>query len=592
MLKLKFILTWVIVSVSFVTIGAPPEIISIRSNADSVGLYDKFEAGLNIKAEFVNPFNPDEIDIGATFIAPSGKRWNVNGFYNYSYASIWKVRFSANETGKWQYAIKVKDKNGTAASETKSFTVVKSAYNGILKVAANKRYLEYKNGTPFYGVGFWYNDAYTGFNTGQVKPEELDNLKKLGVNFISTYITPLETLGSGLGRYDQNISGRIDDLLKLCEDRDMQLSLNIWFHAFLSETVWGGGNIRWFTNPYQQITPAKDFYRSTAAWDYQEKLYRYFIARWGYSRSLLSWFIIDEVNGTDGWASGDSTMAFNWAKNIHDYFKKNDPYQHLTTGTRSGGNKEFWHEGYQTFDLAAREIYEAQGFAMNRTGTMDSATVHPLAQSYSIYAGEVSKLWNGYEKPAIIGESGWDHTFYEPGMPGYLALYHNALWASLGSGAAMTPFWWAFSNRLNDNMVTAQITGVRKFTDEIPFSKLTNLTKADISISNGEAYAIKSNEIIFGWAANPTTDVAGKTVKIKGMNAGKYRLRLYHTWRGQYLDTSEISSSNSSISFSIPVLHMGGNANYIGQDIAFVIDPIPVQPADDKTKLPRKKQTK
>ncbi len=127
MLKLKFILTWVIVSVSFVTIGAPPEIISIRSNADSVGLYDKFEAGLNIKAEFVNPFNPDEIDIGATFIAPSGKRWNVNGFYNYSYASIWKMRFSANETGKWQYAIKVKDKNGTATSETKSFTVVKSA---------------------------------------------------------------------------------------------------------------------------------------------------------------------------------------------------------------------------------------------------------------------------------------------------------------------------------------------------------------------------------------------------------------------------------------------------------------------------------
>ena len=39
------------------------------------------------------------------------------------------------------------------------------------------------------------------------------------------------------------------------------------------------------------------------AWKYQEKLYRYFIARWGYSRALAIWFIIDEVNGTDGWAT-------------------------------------------------------------------------------------------------------------------------------------------------------------------------------------------------------------------------------------------------------------------------------------------------
>jgi hypothetical protein len=587
---IKYFLAGSLVFFFFITKAAEPEIILIRSNADSVGLYDKFEIGLNLKAEYVNPFNPEEIDITAFFTAPSGKQWTIYGFYNYSMGTVWKVRFSANEEGKWKYTVQVTDKNGKTTTEAKFFTVGKSVNNGPLRVAANKRYLEYNNGATFYGVGLWYNDGYTGFNSGQVKPETLDNLKKLGVNFISTFITPLETIGSGLGRYDQNISGRIDELLKLCEERDMQLSLNVWFHAFLSETVWGGGNIRWYTNPYQQITAAKDFYRNKQAWDYQEKLYRYFIARWGYSRSLATWFIIDEVNGTEGWVSGDSAMAFNWAKNVHGYFKKNDPYQHLTTGTRSGGIKEYWHEGYQTFDLAAREIYEAQGFAMNRTGTMDSAIAHPLAQSYATYAGEVGKLWNGYEKPAIIGESGWDHTFYEPGMPGYLALYHNALWASLASGSAMTPFWWAYSNRLNDNVVTAQITGIRKFTDQIPFSKLSNLSKAEITVSKGDGYAMKSNEMIFGWVANPETDVAGKTVHISGINAGKYKLRLYHTWRGQFLDTTEITVSNGSLSFTIPVLQMASNANYIGQDIAFVIEPVPVVAADDKKLKPLSKK--
>ena len=127
--------------------------------------------------------------------------------------------------------------------------------------------------------------------------EELDRLKSLGVNFFSSFITPLETQASGLGRYDQNICGRLDQLLELCEQRGMQLSLNLWFHAFLSETVWGGGNERWETNPYSQVTKPKDFYRSDAAWAFQEKLYRYMIARWGYSRSLGIWFIVDEING-------------------------------------------------------------------------------------------------------------------------------------------------------------------------------------------------------------------------------------------------------------------------------------------------------
>jgi hypothetical protein len=550
-----------------------PEITSIRNSTDSVAVFDKFEVGLNLHAVFANPFNPDEINLEAVFTAPSGKLWTIHGFYNYSYGSVWKIRFAPNEVGAWSYIVRVTDKNGKTSSAAKSFTAAPSSNGGPLRLAANKRYLEHANGTSFYGVGFWYNDAYTGFNSGQIKAETLDNLKKLGVNFIGTFITPLETQASGLGRYDQNICGRLDELLKYCEDRDMQLSLNLWFHAFLSDTVWGGGNIRWYANPYQQITAAKDFYRSKEAWNYQEKLYRYFIARWGYSRSLADWFIIDEVNGTQGWATGDSAMAFNWAKNVHNYFKQNDPYQHLTTGTRSGGVGEFWNAGYQTFDLAAREIYEAQGFPMNRSGSLDSVTVHPLAQSYFTYAGEVGKLWKNYEKPAIIGESGWDHTFYEPGMPGYLALYHNALWASLASGSAMTPFWWAYSNRLNDMIVSAQITSIRRFSADIPFEKLSNLSKAEISVSSGDGFAIKSNEMIFGWVVNPQTDVAGKTVQIKNVGGNKYKLRIYHTWRGQYLDTVAIAASNGSLSFTIPVLHMDSHANYIGQDIAFIIEP-------------------
>jgi hypothetical protein len=563
-----------------------PEIRDFRQRPDTVGLYERFEVSFNINNanEYVNPFDPEEVDITAVFTSPSGKKWKIPGFYYYSIGTLWKIRFSPDETGTWNFAITVRDRGGEITGDPMSFFAAASSKKGPIQVSMNKRYLEYSNGSAFYGVGLWYNDSYTAFNRGSVRAEELDNLKSLGVNFIGTFITPLETPGSGLGRYDQNICGRLDELIEMLEERDMLLSLNIWFHSYLSETVWGGGNIRWWANPYKQITSAKDFFRSDPAWKYQEKLYRYFIARWGYSRALAIWFIVDEVNGTDGWVTGDSLAASTWGRKVHDYFKANDPYNHPTTGTRSGGIQEFWHQGYQTFDIAAREIYEAQGYQINTTSTVDSAAVHPLKSSYSNYAREIRKLWNGYEKPSIIGETGWDHTFYEPSMPGYLAQYHNALWVALATGSAMTPFWWAHSRTVNDNILTSQITGIKRFTDRIPFSKLTGLVQADITSARGDAFAIKSNEFVFGWVASPGADVAGDRITVTSIRNGTYKLKIFHTWRGVFIDERELLCTNGSMSFGVPYMRItGSHASYIGEDLAFILERLP-----DPVQLPVK----
>jgi hypothetical protein len=435
----------------------------------------------------------------------------------------------------------------------------------------------HRNGKDFYGLGLWYNDGYEGFGSGRVEAAELDRLKSLGVNFISTFITPLETWASGVGRYDQNIAGRLDELLQMLEERDMVLSLNLWFHSYLSETVWGGGNVRWYVNPYKQVTEAKDFYRSEEAWKYQEKLYRYMIARYGYSRALALWFIVDEVNGTDGWVKGDSLVAAEWLRKVHNYLKANDPWNRPTTGTRSGGIKEFWHEGYQITDIAAREIYEAQGFPINKTSTIDSADVNPLIHSYRNYASQNQKLWHGYGKPVINGETGWAHTFYEPSMPGYLAQYHNAIWVTLATGSAMMPFWWAHSRFINDNVVNNQMTSLRRFTDKLQFAHLTDIQPAEIkSLKGGDAYAMKSNEVIFGWIVNSDGDVANDKVTVTGIKNGKYKLRIYHTWRGMFLQEEDVVVTDGTISFGPPYMRIrGSQANYIGQDMAFILEYIP-----------------
>ena len=559
-------------SIVTVTRAEPPSILSVRADGTTVGLYEKFELCIDLKAAYTNPFDPDEIDLCAEFTAPSGKKWNIWGFHNpSSWASLWMVRFSPTETGTWQYVVKVTDSQGTARSKAGTFSAQNSPHRGFIRIAPNQRYLRYDDGTSLYGVGMWYNDSYELFNEGRITEEGLDNLKQRGANFISFFPTPLETMGTGLGRYDQNRCGRLDQLFEWCEERDMHISWNIWFHSYLSMAVWGGGNARYRNNPYKLVSSAVDFYGNNEAWKYQEKLYRYMIARWGYSRALFLWFTIDEINGTEGWQQGNQAVAEEWCRKVDRYFNEHDPYGRPTTGTQSGGIRQWWPSGYKIFDIAAREIYEAQGHPMPKSGKLGPTDENPLQLSYRNYATQTQNLWNGFRKPAIIGECGWDHTYYEPGMPGYLAMYHNALWVSLTNGLCATPFWWAYSDYINDSVVTNQMLHFSRFISDIDFADL-DLEPADITAGSCDAWAMESDKLIFGWVVNPRISVAKESFTISGLRDGKYELKLFRTWRGRYLDKKTVECRDGKLTYTIPELRTTrGHALHIGNDVAFKI---------------------
>ena len=67
----------------------------------------------------------------------------------------WKVRFSPDAVGTWQYKIFARDALGTALSSARSFNVADSNQPGFIKVSpTDSRYFEYSNGSPFYPLGF------------------------------------------------------------------------------------------------------------------------------------------------------------------------------------------------------------------------------------------------------------------------------------------------------------------------------------------------------------------------------------------------------------------------------------------------------
>lgn len=569
---------WPLVAISsWVTfaVAAPAacaaSILSLRPETTDVGLYEKFEVTIDLQANYTNPFDSDQIDVSAEFTSPSGKTWHIWGFYNpSSWSSLWMIRFAPTEIGTWQYVVTAVDGEGRAQSTPNTFRVTESGEPGFVGVAPNGRYLQHTDGSSLYPVGLWYNDSYEQFAQGRITQSGLDELRRRGANFISFFPTPLETMGTGLGRYDQNRCGRLDQLFQWCEERDIRISWNLWFHSYLSEAVWGGGNARYRNNPYRLATDATGFFASDEAWRYQLRLYRYIIARWGYSRALFLWFIVDEINGTEGWTEGDRALAEEWCRKVDRYFHEHDPYGRPTTGTQSGGIGQWWPAGYRIFDVAAREIYEAQGHPMPKTGK-PKAGDSPLRYSYRNYAKQTRALWDGFHKPAMIGECGWDHTYYEAGMPGYLAMYHNALWVSLANGLCATPFWWSYSDRINDSVVTDQMLHFARFVERIDFANL-DLRPGEIDAGPCDAWVMRTDQFAFGWLVNPETSVANESATLLNMPDGAYDVQLYRTWRGSFLDKQTALCRGGKLSLTVPELRTrSGHASHIGHDVAFQI---------------------
>jgi hypothetical protein len=124
-----FIILFILQSVSSYS---QPSIGRIFGPREAIGLFEKLELALSINAEYSNPFDPDEVDITASFKSPSGKEWRVPGFYSQSLRGGFFVRFSPNETGEWNYVISVMARDGANAESPATLFPVHIVKNIII----------------------------------------------------------------------------------------------------------------------------------------------------------------------------------------------------------------------------------------------------------------------------------------------------------------------------------------------------------------------------------------------------------------------------------------------------------------------------
>jgi hypothetical protein len=103
----------------------------------------------------------------------------------------WKVRFSPNQTGTWQYKLVAQDASGKAETLSQTFKVVSSENKGFVRVSPkDPRYFEFENGELFLGLGYNLTFGQLDWNNPTVTNEPVfQKLQEAGLQLFRTWLS-------------------------------------------------------------------------------------------------------------------------------------------------------------------------------------------------------------------------------------------------------------------------------------------------------------------------------------------------------------------------------------------------------------------
>jgi hypothetical protein len=520
-----------------------PRIRAVQPDRLEVARYGKLELTVALEAVYDNPYDVRQVGLTAVFTGPDGREWVVPGFWDGEEA--WRVRFAPSVAGEWRYSLYVRDRQGENDPWEGQFTCLPSGHHGWLQVgdwvdpAHSARYLVHHDGTPFYGVGHcnafdlmsygW--DAQGGFTL-------FDRMAAHGENMLvywPIYSNPF--FATDYDHYSLPDLKVIDMVVEDAVRRSLYLVFTIWNHDLLRDEThpWSRTNMGdWGTqNGFRKLGSLDTFFTDEEAWAWQENLYRYVIARWGYSPAIGLWQTVSEIEGTNAGPHADR-----WHERVNGYFVEHDPYRHPTTASMAGD--AWWPAGYAVMDVAQMHSYDSQ---------------HDPVGTGPLIAGWTQRMWQAEAKPNLIGEFGSSDHRNHP------ELLHNGVWAGLAAGAAATPMEWNDSGawgRMTEQMY-AHMSHLAAFVADLPLAHLDptplELTASDRAL---EAWGLGGSDWGFFWVQDVSMVGAaavevregvvvrsGATVTVEGLGPGTYAVRPYDTWQGVYLAESRATADES-----------------------------------------------
>lgn len=491
-MKKTFVIAFLL---GIITLGHAQPKINGLTFPSSVNLFDLYEITFQL-GSYANPYDPEVIDVYAEFTAPDGRVSKVNGFYYEGYRfeeykgyeksqpdsrnNGWKVRFTPDREGVWQFVLRATDKKGSVSlnsfGSTKFSFNCKAAENtsGFI-TKANSQYLKREvvtNGKrhfqSFFPVGpnvAWYTcKSYYNFATpyGIYEYERrIDSLAgnanymRLFINrpqYLSLYGYEYTQLANGKPTmyFDKTINQKdaaeLDHIVSYAAQKNIAVMLCFFTYGDLKETHDDGDDLDknpqdWRRNPYHTVLGLRsttDFFTDQEAKRITKNLIRYIVARWGYATNIMAWELWNEVTNMDFDAKAienySSSLA-RWHKEMAGLIHANDPFGHLVSTSlgKDDHTKDLYNTVFEACDFVQCHKY----YSVNKARPVEM----PIQQTL-LFSIQARNLYPS--KPFFIGESGFGQCSYQRYLvkdPKGVEL-HNSLWASLFSGEMGPSSFW------------------------------------------------------------------------------------------------------------------------------------------------------
>lgn len=404
--------------------------------------YDKLEIGLSVPCLDGNFYDESENSVTGRFTGPGGISFEFPGFYYEPYdfrstgellgrsaeAGSWRIRVMIPESGKWRLEITVRHGGEICACAECEFRVAEgNDFRGVIGVEPTvKRNFAFQNGELYIPIGqnlCWHKPVSSSEKQARYINRVISAGSDYGMNFVRLWLMywglSIKTQNCAPNDFSggQSNAAQLDRIFDKLAEKDVYASLVFFTHGDFSTVA----DSHWFECPYNAVNPhgylekPQDFWNDGRARNDAKSYIRYLVARYGYSRNIMTWELFNEADGVDG---RDYDAAAEWHGEMSGYIRSIDPYKHMISTSAC----------YTDGRIARHEA-------------MDFTFIHCYNYPEIDYALSFQrKDWENRKRPSIFGEIGF--MSFKPHIRESLIAPHMSNWAGVMGGSAATGMTW------------------------------------------------------------------------------------------------------------------------------------------------------
>jgi hypothetical protein len=577
--------------------AGPPVITKISPVTRTARALSLYEVRFDLPDRYANPFDPTQVDAGATIITPTGTTNSVCAFYYQPHYRLedelgepvepdgppeWRIRYCPRVPGDYSVTLYARDALGTTlVTNALRFTAAPPAADALRFVrvsAKDTRYFELDDGSLFYPVGhnvrsatdarmddkfpwvFRKEEGSTAYRRYFKRMQDAgENWAEVWMSAWSLGLEWTEGIGGyhGANDYHMGNAWELDRVVDLALQHRIYLNLVLNYHGRIS--TWC--DPEWHLHPYNKKTPGGwlgmplEFFSDARAIEMQKRFCRYTQARWGWAPVIFGYELCSELNLT-GHETHHKThfepSVVEWCRTLGGFMKASDPYGHLVSAHISND--------YTFINPVMANLPELDFNPLD-------AYHHGQPERIVSLAAGTADAGLPYNKPILITEFGGSPM--AAGREHLLIEQHAALWsgACVPLGGVPMFWWWQV---VDENNLYPRYAALKKFMENVdprePAAKhrpaeLTAAGKGDTTLPlKFEALCTASPERARGYIYPVRYARAGEeapvaehlNVSIDGFTPGLFRVEFFETETGKAVRRFDVRTKENLLSIPVP----------------------------------------